>query len=101
MDLTDDEKEFWKILKYGPPLFELYNVNTFIANEHKIEVYGYININYKREFKVEIFVDGIALPKDDFVYYPDALSIKDSYPRGCRISIHRPLRFECAIMMTM
>ena len=99
--LTDAEKEVWDLLKHGPPNYELYSVNTFKDDERIIEVYGYININNKREFNVQVSVDGILLEKKDFRYWPDSLSIKDSYPVGCRVLINYPIEFECAITIGM
>lgn len=100
-DLSDDEKEVWDILKYGPPLYELYNVNTFIADDREIVVHGYININNKRDFKITITVDGSELEKSQYRYYPDAIRIKDCYPTSCHILIHDPVSFECMITMAM
>lgn len=100
--MTDDEKDFWDTLVYGVPLYELYSVNVFKHDEKRIDVYGYINIKNKKDFKVRVCIDLVDLDeKNDFVCYPCTLGPRDAYPTSCRVSIIRPIRFECEIILSM
>lgn len=97
--MTNDEKEFWDLILHGPPKYELFNVNTFKEADRVIEVFGYRNVDRRRDFKVEVLVDGMQLEQEkDFFYHPDAVSIKNAYPVGYRIHITNPLHFSCVIV---
>ena len=101
-NLEGDEKDFWDVLKYGPPLYELYSVNNFKEDGRTIEISGYVNIRNKREIKIEVYVDGHLIAEGkDYNFHPDALSVKDSYPTGVRIYIQYPVHFNCMIPLNM